>query len=76
VIPHLTVAHGQEKHVFDEIETDIAGRLPVRVRISSVSLFTCTGRLWRKERDFPLAGPRRRLPQHHVFKRFQVGLAT
>jgi 2'-5' RNA ligase len=42
VIPHLTVAHGQEKHVFDEIETDIAGRLPVRVRISSVSLFTCT----------------------------------
>jgi hypothetical protein len=56
VIPHLTVAHGREEHVFDEIETDIVGRLPVSVRISSVSLFTCTGRLWRKERDFPLAG--------------------
>lgn len=56
VIPHLTVAHGQSPRVFDEVEAELAGRLPVTATISSVGLFVSDGRSWRRHADFPLVG--------------------
>jgi 2'-5' RNA ligase len=55
VVPHLTVAHNQETRVFDMIESDISGGLPVIARISSVCLITFTGGCWRDVRSFALA---------------------
>ncbi|MFJ4011308.1 2'-5' RNA ligase family protein [Streptomyces sp. NPDC090026] len=56
VIPHLTVAHGQPSRVFDEVEEELAHRLPVTATISSVSLFVSDGRSWRHHTEFPMLG--------------------
>lgn len=56
VVPHLTVAHGQERSVFDEIEADLTGRLPVTAHVSSVQLLVCGGEYWHERAAFPLLG--------------------
>nr|WP_055505017.1 2'-5' RNA ligase family protein [Nonomuraea pusilla] len=56
VVPHLTVAHGQEGHVLDEVEAALATRLPVTADVGSVSLFVCDGDRWHRHADFSLLG--------------------
>lgn len=56
VIPHLTVAHGQERSVFDVVEADLIGRLPVTAHVSSVQLLVCDGDSWHERAVFPLLG--------------------
>lgn len=56
VIPHLTVAHGQPSRIFDEVEAELADRLPVTATISSVSLFVSDGQCWRPHASFPMLG--------------------
>ena len=56
VIPHLTVADGQEDHIFEELESALAGRLPVTAMVDAVSLFVCDGRRWRPHMEFPMLG--------------------
>lgn len=56
VVPHLTVAHSQKPHVFDEVEAALTARLPVAAYISSVSLFVCDGERWDRHAEFPLFG--------------------
>lgn len=56
VVPHLTVAHGQELSVLDQIEADLAPRLPVSAYISAIQLVAFTGDLWREEHQFELGG--------------------
>ncbi|WUD77255.1 2'-5' RNA ligase family protein [Streptomyces sp. NBC_00510] len=58
VIPHLTVAHGQEASVLDAVEADLAGRLPVTTHVSSVQLLVFDGIVWRERADFALRAPR------------------
>lgn len=55
VVPHLTVAHSQDPQVFDMIESEISGRLPVTARIASVHLMACTGNRWEDVQSFLLA---------------------
>lgn len=54
VIPHLTIAHGQEAEVFREVETVLSARLPVEAQVSAVSLFVHDGQRWTRQADFPL----------------------
>jgi 2'-5' RNA ligase len=55
-IPHLTVAHGQERSVLDEVAADLTGRLPVTARVSQVHLVVCDGDRWHERAAFPLLG--------------------
>ncbi|MFE7795016.1 2'-5' RNA ligase family protein [Streptomyces sp. NPDC057460] len=57
VVPHLTVANGQEPSVLDAIEADLASRLPVTTRVSSVQLLVFDGVVWRERADFTLRAP-------------------
>lgn len=57
VIPHLTVANGQEPSVLDAVEADLASRLPVTTRVSSVQLLVFDGVVWRERADFTLCAP-------------------
>jgi len=54
VVPHLTVAHGQEVNVLDKIEAELSPRLPVSAAISAVHLVTFTGEQWCEEYVFEL----------------------
>ena len=54
VIPHLTVAHGQQPGIFDEVQAALADHLPFTATISSVGLFVCDGRRWRHHVGFPM----------------------
>jgi hypothetical protein len=54
VIPHLTIAHGQELGVLREVETVLSARLPVEATISAVSLFVNDGEHWSRYAEFPL----------------------
>jgi hypothetical protein len=56
VIPHLTVAHGQQPSILEELEAELAARLPVTAAISSVSLFVSDGHRWRHHLAFPMLG--------------------
>jgi 2'-5' RNA ligase len=55
VVPHLTVAHDQQPQVFDLIESDLCGRLPVAEHISSVQLIVYSGDRWQQAQNFSLA---------------------
>jgi 2'-5' RNA ligase len=55
VVPHLTVAHGQDPEVLDMIESQVCGRLPVTARIESVQLIAYAGARWDEVRSFDLA---------------------
>ncbi|GAA3802872.1 2'-5' RNA ligase family protein [Sphaerisporangium flaviroseum] len=54
VVPHLTIAHDQGLSVYDEIEADLTGRLPVTARVSSVRLLVRDGTQWHERAMFPL----------------------
>jgi 2'-5' RNA ligase len=54
VVPHLTVAQGQDDAVMDEVEADLLARLPVVTRVSSVDLMVHDGTRWRQRASFPL----------------------
>jgi hypothetical protein len=59
VLPHLTVAQGQEPAVLDSIESDLAGCLPIATHVSAVRLHVYSGGRWRAERAFPLGSASR-----------------
>lgn len=63
VVPHLTVADGQEPSVLDAVEAELAGRLPVETRVSSVRLLVFDGIVWREQADFALRAPRVSVPR-------------
>ncbi|MFB7513260.1 2'-5' RNA ligase family protein [Streptomyces sp. NPDC056144] len=54
VVPHLTVALGQEDATLEEIEADLAGRLPFTCRVSSVELIVHDGETWQVRESFAL----------------------
>ncbi|SEO21838.1 2'-5' RNA ligase family protein [Actinacidiphila rubida] len=56
VVPHLTVAQGQDEAVMAEVEADLAAGLPVSARVSSVDLLVHDGTRWRHRACFPLSG--------------------
>lgn len=56
IVPHLTVAYGEESSVFDEIEADLSGRLPVTARVGSVHLLVYDGTTWHERAEFALRG--------------------
>ncbi|MDF6043866.1 2'-5' RNA ligase family protein [Streptomyces sp. JH14] len=58
VIPHLTVAHGQEPSVLDAVEAGLSSRLPIATHVSSVQLLVFDGIVWRERADFALRTPR------------------
>jgi 2'-5' RNA ligase len=57
IVPHLTVAQGQEGAVLEEVEADLAGRLPFTSHVSSVELLVYDGTKWRERASFPLGEP-------------------
>jgi hypothetical protein len=54
VIPHLTIAQGQDDAVLGEVEADLLGRLPVTAHVSSVDLMVHNGTGWQQRVSFPL----------------------
>jgi len=54
VIPHLTIADGQDREVFDLVEADVAPHLPIAIRVESVELIVYTGDRWVEEHSFHL----------------------
>ncbi|MFE2219782.1 2'-5' RNA ligase family protein [Streptomyces canus] len=54
VVPHLTIAQGQDDTVLDEAEADLRSRLPVAVRVSSVDLMVHDGSKWQQRASFAL----------------------
>jgi 2'-5' RNA ligase len=54
VVPHLTVAQGQDDTVVDKVEADLCGRLPVVAHVSSVDLLVHDGTRWRQRASFAL----------------------
>lgn len=59
VIPHLTVADGQDDTVLTEIETALHTELPFTARVSSVDLMVHDGVKWQLQATFDLpASPR------------------
>ncbi|MFB7107541.1 2'-5' RNA ligase family protein [Streptomyces sp. NPDC056291] len=54
VVPHLTIADGQDDGVLDEIEADLLGRLPITSRVSSVDLMVHDGAKWQERASFSL----------------------
>ncbi|MFC0550203.1 2'-5' RNA ligase family protein [Planotetraspora thailandica] len=57
VVPHLTVADGVPVDVQDTIEAGLAAGLPVAAHVSSVSLHSYDGTIWRNVACFPLGEP-------------------
>ncbi|WP_372504853.1 2'-5' RNA ligase family protein [Streptomyces telluris] len=56
IVPHLTIAQGQEEAVLEEIEADLLGRLPFTARASSVELMVYDGTKWQERASFALGG--------------------
>jgi hypothetical protein len=56
VIPHLTVAYSENQDVLDRTEAELAGRLPVRARITSAQLLVCDQGHWAELASFRLGG--------------------
>lgn len=54
VVPHLTVAQGQDAAVLEEVEADLHGRLPVAGPVSSVDLMVHDGTRWQRRGSFAL----------------------
>ncbi|MEU9056242.1 2'-5' RNA ligase family protein [Streptomyces sp. NPDC048384] len=54
VVPHLTIAQGQDDAVLEEAEADLRGRLPVTARVSSVDLMIHDGTRWQQRASFAL----------------------
>jgi 2'-5' RNA ligase len=54
VVPHLTIAQGQNDAVLDEAEAGLRSRLPVAVRVTSVDLMVHDGTKWQQRASFAL----------------------
>ncbi|MFF5767039.1 2'-5' RNA ligase family protein [Streptomyces tanashiensis] len=54
IVPHLTIAQGQEDVVLEEVEADLAARLPFTSHVSSVELIIHDGTKWQERASFPL----------------------
>lgn len=54
VVPHLTVARGQDEAVVEKAEADLLTGLPVVAQVSSVDLLVHDGTRWRQRASFPL----------------------
>ncbi|MGW9046822.1 2'-5' RNA ligase family protein [Streptomyces lydicus] len=54
IVPHLTVADGQDDAVLDEIEAELLGKLPFTSRVSSVDLMVHDGAKWQERASFAL----------------------
>jgi 2'-5' RNA ligase len=54
VVPHLTIAQGQDDAVLEEAEADICRRLPITARVSSVDLLVHDGTSWQQRASFAL----------------------
>ncbi|MGW4823961.1 2'-5' RNA ligase family protein [Streptomyces sp. NPDC004227] len=54
VVPHLTIADGQDDGVLDEIEADLLDKLPITSRVSSVDLMVHDGAKWQERASFSL----------------------
>ncbi len=54
VVPHLTIAQGQDDAVLEEAEADLRGRLPVTAPVSSVDLMVHDGTRWQQRASFAL----------------------
>lgn len=54
VVPHLTIAQGQDGAVLGEAEADLRSRLPVTARVSSVDLMVHDGTRWQQQASFAL----------------------
>ncbi|MFE7095195.1 2'-5' RNA ligase family protein [Streptomyces erythrochromogenes] len=56
IVPHLTIAQGQEGTVVEEIKADLAGRLPFTSHVASVELMVHDGARWQERASFALGG--------------------
>ena len=56
VVPHLTVADGQDETLLTEIESTLSGSLPFTSRVSAVDLRAYDGMTWQERTSFPLRG--------------------
>ncbi|QEV55911.1 2'-5' RNA ligase family protein [Streptomyces platensis] len=54
IVPHLTIADGQDDAVLDEVEAELLGQLPFTSRVSSVVLMVHDGAKWRERASFAL----------------------
>ncbi|GEB60205.1 2'-5' RNA ligase family protein [Streptomyces gardneri] len=54
IIPHLTIAQGQEGTVLEKIEADLAGSLPFTSHVASVELIVHDGVKWQERASFAL----------------------
>ncbi|MFF2807901.1 2'-5' RNA ligase family protein [Streptomyces sp. NPDC058000] len=54
IVPHLTVADGQDDAVLDEIEADLLSKLPFTSRATSVDLMVHDGTKWQERASFAL----------------------
>ncbi|MFB6820435.1 2'-5' RNA ligase family protein [Streptomyces virginiae] len=54
IVPHLTIAQGQEDADVEEIEADLAGRLPFTSHVASVELMVHDGVKWQERASFAL----------------------
>ncbi|MFF9981436.1 2'-5' RNA ligase family protein [Streptomyces erythrochromogenes] len=54
IVPHLTIAQGQDDAVLEEIEADLLGRLPFTSHVSSVELMVHDGTKWQERASFAL----------------------
>ncbi|MGW3914348.1 2'-5' RNA ligase family protein [Streptomyces sp. NPDC005070] len=54
IVPHLTIAQGQDGTELDEAEADLQDRLPVITRVASVDLMVHDGSRWRQRASFTL----------------------
>ncbi|MET7502135.1 2'-5' RNA ligase family protein [Streptomyces microflavus] len=54
IVPHLTIAQGHENTVLEEIEADLADRLPFTSHVSSVELIVHDGVKWQERASFAL----------------------
>ncbi|SPF07190.1 hypothetical protein SMA5143A_8038 [Streptomyces sp. MA5143a] len=55
VVPHLTVAQGQDEVVLAKAEADLLTGLPVIAQVSTVDLLIHDGTQWRHRASFSLA---------------------
>jgi 2'-5' RNA ligase len=53
VVPHLTVAHGADEDLLNDIEADVLRRLPVRTRLAEACLYVFDGERWRLRARLP-----------------------
>ncbi|MGW2838579.1 2'-5' RNA ligase family protein [Streptomyces sp. NPDC001493] len=63
IVPHLTVAQGQDEAVFEQVEADLSGRLPFTAHVSSVELIVHDGTAWRERASFALGDRERHTGQ-------------